>query len=121
MLGGGLSTLSGMYGMAVDPLISARVVTASGEIVIASEGGNKELFWALKGAGQFFCVVTEVTMRMYEIENEITSFTLFYLPHQIKYVAQELEHLVNGDETTKSSGMAAITAPPGKIDVSSFS
>lgn len=120
MLGGGSSPLSGMYGMASDSLLSARVVTASGEIALASEDENKELFWALKGAGQFFGVVTEVTMRMYEVENEITSFTLFYLPHQIENVAKELEHLINSDKTTRSTGMAAVLAPSGKTDVSSL-
>jgi FAD/FMN-containing dehydrogenase len=118
MLGGGSSSISGMYGMAIDSLISARVVIASGELVVASENHNPDLFWALKGAGQFFGIVTEVTMKMYDIKGDITSWTLIFLPHQVEEVAKALERLVNSDEVTKSPGMAAILAPPGKKDVS---
>jgi FAD/FMN-containing dehydrogenase len=117
MLGGGSSPLSGMYGLAIDSLLSARVVTASGDIVVASEDENPDLLWALKGAGQFFGIVTEVRMRMYDIEDPITTTILFFLPQQIDMVAQVLEKMVNGELSAQSSGMAAILAPPGKTDV----
>ena len=69
LLGGGSSFLNGLYGVAVDSLISARVVTTKGTVT-CSINENSDLFWAIKGAGQFFGVVTEVMMKIYPLEKE---------------------------------------------------
>lgn len=116
MLGGGSTYLAGMYGMAADSLVSARVVTATKGLVIASEEENSDLFWALKGAGQFFGLVTEVTMKIYRLEHPITSWTCIFLPTQIQEVADVLDEVVNGCDAL-SPGMCAVLAPPGQNKV----
>jgi hypothetical protein len=65
VLGGGYGMLTGRYGMAVDILVSCEVVLASGDIVIASETQNADLFWALRGAGTSFGIVTSFTSRAF--------------------------------------------------------
>ena len=49
-VGGGYGWLTGRYGMTIDNLVAAEVVTAAGEIVACSESENADLFWAIRGA-----------------------------------------------------------------------
>ncbi|KAH6715691.1 hypothetical protein BKA61DRAFT_547409 [Leptodontidium sp. MPI-SDFR-AT-0119] len=112
LLGGGSSVLMGMHGLAIDALITARVVTATGRIVTASSTKNGDLFWALKGAGQYFGIVTEVTVKIFPQTTDIISWACIFTPPQIKEVAKAVKELVDGGDQ-KSFGVAMITLPPG--------
>jgi FAD/FMN-containing dehydrogenase len=66
-LGGGFGWLMGKHGLAVDNLLSAEVVTASGDVVLASEKENGDLFWGLRGGGGNFGVVSSLEYRLHPV------------------------------------------------------
>jgi FAD/FMN-containing dehydrogenase len=70
-LGGGFGWLTRKYGMTVDNLVAANVVTAGGEMLRATEKDNADLFWALRGGGGNFGVVTEFEFGLHAVGPEI--------------------------------------------------
>ncbi|KAL8758330.1 MAG: hypothetical protein Q9199_001586 [Rusavskia elegans] len=67
LLGGGLSHLSNQYGFAVDNVVSFQVVLANGSLVTASAASHTDLFFALKGGGNNYGIVTHLTLRTYPV------------------------------------------------------
>jgi FAD/FMN-containing dehydrogenase len=70
-LGGGFGWLSRKHGMTVDNLTAADVVTADGKLLRASAKENPELFWALRGGGGNFGIVTNFEFQLHEVGPEV--------------------------------------------------
>jgi FAD/FMN-containing dehydrogenase len=70
-LGGGFGWLSRKYGMSVDNLVSADVVTADGELVHASADAHEDLFWAIRGGSGNFGVVTMFEFQLHPVGPEV--------------------------------------------------
>ncbi|MEY2449639.1 MAG: hypothetical protein QOH79_3115 [Acidimicrobiaceae bacterium] len=78
-LGGGFGWLQGKYGLAVDNLVGAEVVTADGDVLKASEAENADLFWALRGGGGNFGVVTSFTFQLHPVSTVLGGVAAFPL------------------------------------------
>jgi FAD/FMN-containing dehydrogenase len=109
--GGGLGFMARKYGLAIDNLLSARVVTADGNIVTASPNENADLFWAIRGGGGNFGIVTEFEFRLAPVKDVLAGMIL--LPATREAVRGYLEYSASApdDLTTLANLMHAPPAP----------
>lgn len=84
VLGGGHGLLQGFHGLLSDQLLSARVILANATAVTASPSSHPDLFWALRGAGHNFGIVTSLEYKIYDIDSypggKTWSYTAFAFP-----------------------------------------
>ncbi|KAI0540093.1 hypothetical protein GGR58DRAFT_462325 [Xylaria digitata] len=77
ILGGGHGWLQGQYGLAADQVVSARVVLSNGDLVTVSDKSNPDLFWAIRGAGHNFGLVTQWEYRVHDTPENQWSYEIF--------------------------------------------
>lgn len=111
-LGGGYGWLSGLYGLTIDNLLSARVVLADGRLVVASAAENHDLLWGLKGAGYNFGVVVEFTYQAYEQKNPIFAGIISFPPDQLESVIEQLNKTLLSPDP-RAGVMCFLAQPPG--------
>jgi FAD/FMN-containing dehydrogenase len=78
-LGGGIGWLMGRFGATVDNVLAFEVVTSEGTIITASADEHPDLFWALRGGGGNFGVVTEITYQLHQLGPVLGGVAIFHL------------------------------------------
>jgi len=113
-LGGGMGWLTRQAGLSIDNLVSAQVVTANGQIRRASADENPDLFWAIRGGGGNFGVVTEFEFRLHEVGPVVQAGLLFWDLEQgrdVLGVAREIIAALPRDLNIIVAGLNAPAAP----------
>lgn len=87
-LGGGIGWMRRKHGLGIDALRSVDVVTPSGELVTASEDEHEDLFWAVRGGGGNFGVVTNLEFELYEVGPIVAGLGVFYPGEQAEEVLE---------------------------------
>jgi FAD/FMN-containing dehydrogenase len=93
-LGGGFGWLTRKHGLTVDNLIAAEVVTADGQRVRAGEEENADLFWAIRGGGGNFGIVTQFVFRLHPVGPEVLSGLIVYPFEQARSVLSQYREYV---------------------------
>jgi FAD binding domain/Berberine and berberine like len=111
-LGSGSGWLERKLGLTADSLLSADLVTASGERVTASEEENTELFWGLRGGGGNFGVVTSFTYRLHPVGPIVLGGLLVSLPDRAEEILRFHAEYWPSAPDDLGGGVAFISAPP---------
>eukprot|EP01060_Flectonema_neradi_P036949 TRINITY_DN7294_c0_g2_i1.p1 TRINITY_DN7294_c0_g2~~TRINITY_DN7294_c0_g2_i1.p1 ORF type:complete len:483 (+),score=73.43 TRINITY_DN7294_c0_g2_i1:62-1510(+) len=122
-MGGGLGILGRSYGLTSDSVLQFRCVLLTGEKVIASADSHPDLFWALRGGGGNFCIVTEIRYQMHKIPDKMAFHEKIYLPipcvfENPKTAFKRAIHYVENDMPRQSGGNLVL--PFGGPFVASF-
>ena len=112
-LGGGYGRLNSRFGLASDCMRSARVVLADGSLVTASEHEDADLFWALRGGGSGFGVVTAMTMALQSLPLVLTAMILCPLDRAKNALLQSQE-LLDRNPVELSLFTGFMMAPTGE-------
>jgi FAD/FMN-containing dehydrogenase len=113
-LGGGQSWLAGKYGFTIDNLLSVDIVTADGQLRHASEIDNPDLFWAIRGAGANFGVVTSFEFRLHPVHTVLGGMVLHPFADARKVLEFYRQFTADlPDELTTACG--ALTGPDGSM------
>ncbi len=108
-LGGGLGFLARKHGLTVDDLLGVELVTADGELITADAENHPDLFWALRGGGGNFGVVTRLRYRLHELGTVLAGMLL--LPGSPEILRGFIEATDAAPEELTAISMAAL-APP---------
>ena len=111
-LGGGMGWLTRQFGLTIDNLVSAEVVTAAGQVLRAAHDEHPGLFWALRGGGGNFGVVTSFEFRLHEVDPMVRFGFFFWGLDQGPEVLRLAREIVAALPPDISAVIGAVNAPP---------
>jgi hypothetical protein len=111
-LGGGIGHLTRQYGLTIDNLLSADVVLADGKFVVASARENPDLFWAIRGGGGNFGVVTSFLFQAHPV-NMVSAGPMLWELHQTEDIMKWYRDFIVRAPEELNGFFAFLTVPPG--------
>ena len=112
-LGGGIGRYQGAYGLVLDNIIDMNVVLADGTSVFVSSTSHPDLYWAMRGAGHNFGIVTKLNYKIYDRLSPTWYLSIItYSGDKVEPVFEQLNKLIdNGKMPTKVLNYAAFYMP----------
>jgi FAD/FMN-containing dehydrogenase len=111
-LGGGFGWLTRKYGLTIDNLVSVDMITADGEQIQASEKENADLFWAIRGGGGNFGVVTQFEFQLFPVGPEIVAGLIVFPFAQAKQILTQYRQFVKSAPEELNVWVVLRKAPP---------
>ena len=112
-LGGGLGWLMGKHGLSCDNVVSFDVVTADGDVITADQNQHTDLYWALRGGGGNFGVVTSFQFQLHEVGPLVLGGTIFHPMSQVREVTRFYRDLTEESPDELEVYMGLKTSPDG--------
>jgi FAD/FMN-containing dehydrogenase len=110
-LGGGYGWVRRKYGLACDSLVEAQVVCADGQVRTASAESNPDLYWAIRGGGGNFGVVTSFTFRLEELGPDVAFSATFYPLEEVAQVMRGWREYTESAPDEVTATCVTITFP----------
>jgi FAD/FMN-containing dehydrogenase len=111
-LGGGFGWLTRQYGMTIDNLVSAEIITAKGKKIRASDNENANMFWAIRGGGGNFGVVTKYEFKLHPLGPEILAGLIVFPFEQAKQVLTQYREFIDSAPEELNVWVVLRQAPP---------
>ncbi|OYE03009.1 FAD-linked oxidase [Nostoc sp. 'Peltigera membranacea cyanobiont' 232] len=111
-LGGGFGWLTRKYGMTIDNLVSAEAIVADGNKIRTSENENADLFWAIRGGGGNFGIVTEFEFALHPVGPEILAGLIVFPFSQAKQVLTQYQKFAESAPEELNVWVVLRKAPP---------
>ncbi len=111
-VGGGFGWLSRRWGLTSDNLLSVRMLLADGSRVRAAEDENEHLFWAVRGGGGNFGIVTEFEFRLHPLDGQVLAGPLMYRAEQAAEVLSHYGRFIAGAPDELAVYLNLRSAPP---------
>ena len=111
MLGGGIGHLSRGLGLSIDNILGAQVVLADGSVVDANENENPDLYWAIRGGGGNFGVVTSITARLHPVDTVVAGPMFWSLDNAPELMRWYREFILDAPEEL-GGFFAFLSVPP---------
>ena len=116
-INGGTSIYTPLIGYACENIVSARIITATGDVVEASEDTNPDLLWGIRGAGQFFGLVIEMKVRTYPLtmispDGTRQLGTYIFTPDKAQAVCEAMTRIAEDKHRVHAGHFMIVNAPP---------
>jgi FAD/FMN-containing dehydrogenase len=110
-LGGGSGWLERHFGLACDALVAVELVTAEGDVVVATADEHPELFWALHGGGGNFGVATQLTFQLEPVGPQVLAGLLLHRAEEGAAALKRLRDVMDGAPDAFGPAFGWLTAP----------
>lgn len=111
-LGGGFGWLTRKYGLTIDNLVSAEVVNANGNKLTASKNSNPDLFWAIRGGGGNFGIVTQFEFKLHSFGPEVLAGLIVFPFSQAKQIMTRYREFIKSTPLELNVWVILRKAPP---------